>query len=195
MEIYQRQKDITMNTNIKVGIVGLGGVGFWAAKFMAMSGVNDFQLFDNDIIEIHNLNRLDLPMSAIGKNKADVAKSVINHIRPDANVRSVPFLFKGDYLSGKVDLILDCTDKVESQKMVQSYAKDKKIKYVKVGYDGTHITVANKVATWGESQGGYVITPSWVVPAAMVAAMAVGAVLKYFDCEVSADIYNLYGLK
>jgi hypothetical protein len=76
--------------------------------------------------------------------------------------------------------------------MVFDYSKAKGIKYMKVGYDGTHITVANKVAGWGEAEDGYTITPSWVVPAVVVAAMAVGSILKYSGKEMSLDVVNLY---
>lgn len=192
MDLYERQKDISMNTNIKVAVIGLGGVGYWVAKFLAMSGVNEFYLFDNDTLEIHNLNRLDLPISVLGKNKADIAKLVIQNIRPDVLIKSVPFKFKSEFLRARVNMVIDCTDKLDSQKMVSEYAKSNNIQYMKVGYDGTHITVANKVAGWGESYDGYQITPSWVVPAVMVASMAVGVILKYYGKEVSTDINNLY---
>lgn len=191
-QFYERQKEILMNTNIKVAVVGCGGVGYWVAKFLAMSGVNEFHLFDDDVIEIHNLNRLDLPIDALGKNKAAITRRVIQSIRPNATVKSVPFKFKGEFLSDHVDFIIDCTDKVSSQKTISAHAKEKNIKYCKVGYDGTHITVSNKTASWGEDVDGYTITPSWVVPAVVVASLATGAILKYFGKEVSADLTNLY---
>lgn len=192
MEFYERQKDIAMNTNLRVAIIGLGGVGYWVAKFLAMSGVNEFHLFDNDTLEIHNLNRLDLPIAACGRNKAEAAKFVIEEIRPDAIVKSVPFKFKPDFLRATVDILVDCTDKISSQKTVFDYAKSKSIRYMKVGYDGTHITVSNKIAGWGEAEDGYTITPSWVVPAVVVAAMAVGSIIKYAGKELSIDVSNLY---
>ncbi len=192
MGIYNRQKTIDLNSKIKVAVIGCGGVGYWVAKFLAMSGVNDFHLFDDDILEIHNLNRLDLPIGALGTNKAEATRIIIKQIRPDANVKSVPFKFKPEFLRDKVDFIIDCTDKITSQKLVFDYAKSKNIKYLKVGYDGTHVTLANRVASWGEDEGGYHITPSWVVPAVVVAALAVGSVLKYCGFEISADIKDLY---
>jgi tRNA A37 threonylcarbamoyladenosine dehydratase len=194
MELYDRQKDISMNTKIKVAIVGCGGVGYWVAKFLAMSGVNEFHLFDNDVLEVHNLNRLDLPLATLGMNKAEVSKIVIQNIRPDVSVKSIPFKFKSEFLRDKVDMVIDCTDKIASQQDVYAYTKSKGIKYMKVGYDGTHITIANKVAGWGTSEDGYQITPSWVVPAVMVASMAVGSVLKYFGKEISTDINMLYNI-
>jgi tRNA A37 threonylcarbamoyladenosine dehydratase len=191
-EIYNRQQDIPLNTNLHVAVIGCGGIGFWAARFLAMSGVPEFTLFDNDTIETSNLNRLDLSMDMLGKNKADVVKSIIGIIRPGAYVKSVPFKFKDEYLTSKPDFILDCTDHSESQEMISRYAKDNGIKYLKAGYDGTHMTLANKIPKWGESQGGYVITPSWVVPAVVVAALAVGAVTKYFGKELSLDLEQMY---
>ena len=59
-------------------IVGLGGIGYWVAKFLAMAGVEKLYVFDFDVIEEHNLNRLDLPSRFVGKNKADVVKIVVS---------------------------------------------------------------------------------------------------------------------
>jgi tRNA A37 threonylcarbamoyladenosine dehydratase len=195
MEMYDRQKNITMTTDIKVAVVGCGGVGYWTAKFLAMSGVETFHLFDPDTLEIHNLNRLDLPIDVLGRNKADITKLAIKQIRENAEVTALPFPFKGEFLREKVNIIVDCTDKIAAQKIIYDHAKKSLTKYMKVGYDGTHVTIANKPATWGdETPGGYTITPSWVVPAVLVASMATGAILKYFDKELSLDISNLYRL-
>ena len=65
-------------------------------------------------------------------------------------------------------------------------------KYLKAGYDGENFSIHNSVAEWGESEDGYVVIPSWVVPASIVAALTVGKVMKYYDKEVISNISQLY---
>lgn len=189
--LYDRQKDFKLNVNQSLCVVGCGGVGFWVAKFAAMSGIEKMFLFDPDVIEEHNLNRLDLPMSVLSKNKAQVTKMFINQIRPEASVFAMPFILQ-ESTYRKTDWIVDCTDKSKSQEVNQAIAKKFGARYLKAGYNGEHITVADTVAEWGEAVDGYTIIPSWVVPATVVAALAVGKILKYGRKEISANLEDLY---
>jgi tRNA A37 threonylcarbamoyladenosine dehydratase len=192
MIIYDRQKNIGLKTDMCVVVVGCGGVGYWVSKFLAMSGVREITLFDHDTIEASNLNRLDLPISMIGKNKAHLVKKILENLRTDVNVNAIPFRFNGDVVINKPDVVFDCTDKIESQKQIEKWCKEKNIKYMSPGYDGTHVTLSYRVASWGETDGGYRITPSWVVPAVVIAAMTVGAALKYHNKEISCDLEYMY---
>jgi len=189
--LYTRQETLKLNKDMSITIVGCGGVGYWVAKFAAMSGIETIYLYDHDTIEEHNLNRLDLPMSAIGKNKAAVVKGMINFLRPEASVYAFPFKFKRE-LFKRTTWIIDCTDRSDVQEVNQSIAKDNCVKYMKVGYNGEHITLSNIVAEWGETTNGYTVIPSWVVPASVVAALAVGKIMKYTDKELSANLKDLY---
>lgn len=192
MNLYTRQETLNLNTKISITICGAGGVGYWVAKFAAMSGVEKIYIYDHDVIEEHNLNRLDLPISAVGKNKAMVVKSIINSLRPEATVYAFPFKFKRELYTKKTDWIIDCTDRSDVQEMIQGIANDTNTHYMKVGYNGEHITLSDVVAEWGESTNGYTVVPSWVVPASVVAALAVGKLLKYQTAELSANLHNLY---
>lgn len=189
--LYERQETLKLKNDMSLTIVGVGGVGYWVAKFAAMSGIETLYLFDFDTIEEHNLNRLDLPIETIGKNKAMVTKGMINFLRPETSVYAMPFKFK-DGLFKQTDWIIDCTDRAEVQTENQAIAKSHGVKYMKVGYNGEHITLSNVVAEWGESTNGYTIVPSWVVPASVVAALAVGKIMKYHELEVSANLKDLY---
>jgi len=55
MGIYDRQEAFKLNTDITVSIVGCGGIGYWVAKLLAMSGVEKLYLYDADVIEETNL--------------------------------------------------------------------------------------------------------------------------------------------
>lgn len=191
MSLYKRQEKLELNVGQSATVVGCGGIGFWVAKFLAMSGVEKLWLFDNDVIEEHNLNRLDLPAETIGKNKADVAKIAINSLRPDCTVYAMPFIFNESHKPG-TDWLIDCTDKFASQQENQKIANAQGMRYVKAGYDGEDFSIHNSVAEWGEADDGYVTVPSWVVPATIIAAMTVAKVLKYYDAELASNIKGVF---
>lgn len=194
--IYTRQESLNLNTDQKVIIIGVGGVGWHTAKGLAMAGVENIVMYDDDIVEIHNLPRLDVPMSCLGKNKAGLLKAFIDQMRDDTDdIVSYPFRFNPDVHPGicDYDWLIDCTDNHESQLNNQQFALDNGIKYVKVGYNGSHITVSNSVAEWdtGDTPDGYTIVPSFISPAIIVAGIAVNKVLTNSDKTCSIDINDI----
>lgn len=190
MDIYNRQKELKLNKNQSVTIVGCGGIGYWVAKICAMSGIKKIVLFDPDTIEDINLNRMDVPMRFIGKNKADVAKIAIDSIRDDVTCYSFPFKFND--MGDKTDWVIDCTDDADVQIENQEIARKMGSKYFKAGYDGENFGIHNAVAEWGESTDGYTVVPSWSVPAMIVAALAVAKIMKYPKKEVVSSISHLF---
>lgn len=193
-DIYNRQRNMNINKNIHVCIAGCGGVGFNAGIQFAMAGVSQFTLFDADVIEEHNLNRLPVPYSCIGMNKAKTLKEMIRQMRPDADVTVYKVNFD-EMLVNSVDWIVDCTDKFSAQKEIYSTASNRSISYCKLGYDGERISIHNKVATWDADESddqGYNVVASWAVPATVVAALGVAKVLKYNNKETDLEIKNMY---
>lgn len=191
MPLYDRQEKLKLNTNTSITIVGVGGVGFWTAKFAAMTGIEEIHLFDPDTIETHNLNRLDLPLKFIGKNKADVGRLIINAIRPNCNVKAFGMKLQ-EYMFGNTEWLIDCTDNFESQESNYKIATNRNAKYMKVGYDGEQFSINDKVAEWGEAEDGYVVIPSWCVPASIVGALAVAKIVKYPTKEVARNVKSLF---
>lgn len=192
MGLYDRQEELKLITPESITVVGCGGIGYWVAKFAAMSGIEKIYLFDPDTIDESNLNRLDFSTEYIGKNKADATKEVIIGIRPYISVYSMPFILQ-EHTFTKTDWLIDCTDKIKSQLDNQAIANKFHSKYVKAGYNGESMTIASSVAEWGDSQDGYTIIPSWVVPATMVAALTIAKVMKYQNCEYSRTIKQVLG--
>lgn len=195
MGFYDRQNLIPgINNKIKVCVVGCGGIGFHVAKMLAMSGVETIYAFDPDTLEESNLNRLDIGPEYIGKNKADVVKSVCRSLRPEITVKPFPFPLKDHTFPKGVDWVVDCTDKHQAQLDNERMAKANGARWCKIGYDGTRISIADRVAQWdtGDGQDGYRTTPSWCVPAIAIAALGVGKILKYHTKEIGCDIQELY---
>ena len=49
--LYDRQSKLKLNQNQSITVVGCGGIGYWVAKFSAMSGIDPIYLFDPDTFE------------------------------------------------------------------------------------------------------------------------------------------------
>ena len=71
----------------RIAVMGLGGVGSYAAEALVRSGIGRVQLVDFDKITLSNLNR-QLPAlhSTIGRYKTEVMKERIMDINPSAEV-------------------------------------------------------------------------------------------------------------
>ncbi len=70
----------------KVLIVGLGGVGGYAAEALARAGVGTLGLCDFDVVDITNKNRQILALdSTVGLHKAQVSAARIADINPDCH--------------------------------------------------------------------------------------------------------------
>lgn len=70
----------------KITIAGVGGLGMISAEMMARCGVNSLYLFDRDVVEIVNLNRMGFHEKDIGKSKVKVLGARIQGINPEVNV-------------------------------------------------------------------------------------------------------------
>ena len=70
----------------KVGVVGLGSGGGFVALSLAMSGVQNFVLVDNDVIEAGNAVRHVADLRYVGQNKATAVADLITNRNPKANV-------------------------------------------------------------------------------------------------------------
>ncbi len=196
-EIYKRQESLDLNTDIKVIVVGCGGVSWSFAKFMAMAGVDDMVIYDSDTVEIHNLSRLDCPFSCIGRNKADLLVDFIKQMRPDTNIKAFPFNFNPDTIDvDDYDYFIDGTDNFASQIENQRIAKENGCKYLKIGYNGSHITVATSIGEWDTDpdtdSDGYTVIPSYISPAAIVAGLAVDMILTENIKDISCNLKDLY---
>ena len=194
--LYERQQALELTIPESVTVVGLGGIGFWASVYLAMSGVTNLYLFDADVIEESNRNRLPICQGSVGLPKVQVVKDYILAIRPDCNCVAIQEKMEGILLDIQVGIstvVLECTDSTKSQLLVYNACKKAGVSFVRAGYNGTHMSVLHHVPTWckAEEDSEYTITPSWVVPASIVAALAVGKIMKYPMQSVGIDLSEI----
>ena len=99
----------------KVAVIGIGGVGSWAAEALARSGVGQLTLIDADEICVSNTNRqLHALMSTVGRSKVEVLGARLVDINPALQVDVVAeFLTPSNLerlLDRGFDLVLDACD-------------------------------------------------------------------------------------
>jgi len=104
--------------NSHVLICGLGGVGSYAAEFIARSGVGKMTLIDGDAFDATNKNRqLTALDSTIGKNKAVVLAERLKDINPEIDLVIYEEFVEPDRVweileETKPDYVMDCIDSV-----------------------------------------------------------------------------------
>jgi molybdopterin/thiamine biosynthesis adenylyltransferase len=66
-----------------IAILGVGGLGCWAATALACAGAGRFVLVDDDVVELSNLNRQILfAASDVGRPKVDAAADALERFNP-----------------------------------------------------------------------------------------------------------------
>lgn len=116
----------------RVLVVGVGGVGGYAAEMLARSGVGHLTLVDADEVSETNLNRQLIALrSTIGMSKTVLFAERFRDINPDITVddRS-EFLSEenvGDILSSGYDYVVDCIDTVAPKVALILGCQDRRI--------------------------------------------------------------------
>ncbi|MFC7364753.1 MULTISPECIES: tRNA threonylcarbamoyladenosine dehydratase [Bhargavaea] len=100
-----------------VAILGVGGVGSFAAEACARTGIGRIILIDKDEVDITNVNRqLVAYMSTIGKKKADIMKDRIADINPDCDVITLNMFYTEETADQLFDLnpdyVIDASDTI-----------------------------------------------------------------------------------
>lgn len=135
-ELLIKEEGLEKLNKATVLVVGLGGVGSFAAEFLARSGVGNMTIVDGDTVDITNINR-QLPAlhSTVGKHKVEVVAERLLDINPNLNLIKInEFLNPGrmeEVLdSGNFDFVLDCIDSVTPKLELIIAAKRRRIKIV-----------------------------------------------------------------
>ncbi|MBE6199104.1 MAG: tRNA threonylcarbamoyladenosine dehydratase [Rikenellaceae bacterium] len=97
-------------------VVGLGGVGAYAAEMIARSGVGRMTIADADTVSATNINRQLIALhSTIGKQKAELMAERLRDINPEIELIIVHRFIKDDETdalldSQKFDYVVDAID-------------------------------------------------------------------------------------
>lgn len=100
-------------------VVGLGGVGSWAAEMLCRAGVGAFTIVDADVVDITNINR-QMPALAcnVGKPKCDIVAERMHAINPEIDITVKQLFINADNIGtlidgGNFDFVVDAIDTLE----------------------------------------------------------------------------------
>ena len=98
----------------KVLIIGAGGLGSPAAIYLAAAGIGHITIYDNDVVELSNLQRqIAHNTPDIGLDKVFSTQQTLKNLNPDVEVIAVKQRLTGETLNAEVfaaDIVLDCSD-------------------------------------------------------------------------------------
>ncbi|RUT80159.1 tRNA threonylcarbamoyladenosine dehydratase [Ancylomarina longa] len=115
-ELLLGKEELSKLRNANVLVVGLGGVGAYAAEQICRSGVGSMTIVDGDHVEESNINRqLPAIQSNLGKDKAAIMGERLLDINPNLNLKIInEYLHKesmNDILQiGNYDYVVDAID-------------------------------------------------------------------------------------
>lgn len=134
-ELLFKEEGLTNLKNSNVLVVGLGGVGSFAAEFLARAGVGSMTIVDGDTVDITNINR-QLPAlhSTVGLPKVHVVGDRLMDINPELKlIRVQEFLSPErafEIVSEEFNYVLDCIDSVTPKLNLIIAAKRKRVKII-----------------------------------------------------------------
>ena len=101
-------------------VVGVGGVGAYAAEMLCRAGVGRLTLVDADTVQPTNINRqLYALSSTVGMKKTQVAAARIKDINPDCKVNIIDGFYleenSADFFENRYDYMADAVDTVQAK--------------------------------------------------------------------------------
>lgn len=102
--------------NMKILVVGLGGVGSILVQGLVRLGVFKVRIIDKDVVDISNLNRqISYDLSDIGEKKAISLKKHLLKLDPLLEIETIDDFYKDEYIDSSIDFVFDCIDDVKAK--------------------------------------------------------------------------------
>lgn len=103
--------------NSTVAVLGIGGVGSFAAEALARSGVEKLVLIDKDDVDITNVNRQVIALlSTVGRPKVELMKERIADINPKCEVIALKMFYTEEtyeeIFGYNLDFVIDASDTI-----------------------------------------------------------------------------------
>lgn len=160
-ELLFKAEGLQKLQNANVLVVGLGGVGSFAAEFLARAGVGNLTIVDGDVVDITNINR-QLPAlhSTVGQPKVTVVGDRLMDINPALNLTRVQEFLSPEraleIVSTDYDYVLDCIDSVTPKLNLILSAKRNRVKIISsMGAGGKMLASKVKVTDISKTMNCY----------------------------------------
>jgi tRNA A37 threonylcarbamoyladenosine dehydratase len=134
-ELLFKKEGLDKLKNSHVLVVGMGGVGSFAAEFIARAGVGAMTIVDGDTVDITNINR-QLPAlhSTIGQPKVTIVGDRLMDINPELKLTRIQEFLSPErayeLVTKEYDYVLDCIDSITPKLNLIISAKRQKVKII-----------------------------------------------------------------
>ena len=135
-----------------VAVIGVGGVGGYAAEMIVRAGIGHIIILDSDEVNASNKNRQLLALdSTVGRPKCDVLSERLLDINPELDIRIIKDYLEdpATLLAGlRIDFLVDAIDTLSPKLSLIKYCVDNRIPLVSsmgagAKFDVTKIRIAD----------------------------------------------------
>ena len=134
-ELLLSKETVEQLRHKNVLVVGLGGVGAYAAEMIARAGIGRMTIVDADTVSTSNINR-QLPAlhSHIGKPKAEIMASRLRDINPNIDLTVINEFVKDErmvqLLDNEYDYVVDAIDTISPKVFLILHCLNRNLKIV-----------------------------------------------------------------
>ncbi|HSD15323.1 MAG TPA: tRNA threonylcarbamoyladenosine dehydratase [Flavobacterium sp.] len=134
-ELLFKKEGLEKLKNSNVLVVGMGGVGSFAAEFIARAGVGKMTIVDGDTVDITNVNR-QLPAlhSTVGQPKVKIVGDRLMDINPELQLTRIQEFLSPErafeLVTPEYDYVLDCIDSITPKLNLILAAKRKRVRVI-----------------------------------------------------------------
>ncbi len=134
-ELLIGEESLQKLEKLNILVVGLGGVGSYAAEFLARAGVGKMTIVDGDKVDLTNTNRqLPAMHSTVGQPKAQLMAARMRSINPALDLTVIEDFLDPEQAQNLVergfDWVLDCIDSVQPKQYLIVTCRQKNIKII-----------------------------------------------------------------
>ncbi|MCJ7839936.1 tRNA threonylcarbamoyladenosine dehydratase [Lederbergia sp. NSJ-179] len=131
-ELAIGEQGLKLLKNSTVAVLGVGGVGTFAAEALARTGIGKLILVDKDDVDITNVNRqLIALLSTVGQPKVDLMTERIHDINPECEVVSLKMFYTEEtsdfFFEHHPDFVIDASDTISYKILLMKECLKRKI--------------------------------------------------------------------
>lgn len=134
-ELLIKKEGVEKLQKADVLVVGMGGVGSYAAEFLVRAGVGNLTIVDGDVVDNTNRNRqLHALYSTIGVPKVDLMKSRLLDINPELKLRAINEFVQperaDEIVENKYNYVVEAIDSFTPKLRIIDAAVKKKVRII-----------------------------------------------------------------
>lgn len=146
---------------VRICVVGIGGVGSWTVEALARTGVGHISIIDHDDVTEGNINRqIHALTNTVGQSKVELMRDRVKLINPECDLQATDdFLAESNlsrYLDRQFDVVVDAIDSIRFKAAMINFCKRNRIPIITTGGAGGRtnplaVEVADLSRTWNDA--------------------------------------------